>query len=340
MVIRSDRLDDLLTVPDAFAMWSHVPSRLVFEGADQRKPRLSICIPTFRRPDLLVEAVASAVGQDWAEPFEVIVVDNDPDSTFIDVLRERLPAVERANFRYYVNAKNTGMYGNWNRSNELPRAEWYTMLHDDDLLEVGFASRMMATLARYPQVEGLMCRRRFFVGSEPFARQSLIKELALLVLRETPFLRRPIRPYRVHRFFWHADNPVGFIARKADLIALGGYQPDEYPSSDHYFQLRYAARYKLFEYRFYLVRIRFEQSESTRPEVAQKMVIGFHRLREKMAGTLVPRWWLHTSGMLLARERQFMTPTALRAIEEESGVRLPKNRRLLLAVVRMLLGGY
>ncbi len=59
-----------------------------------------------------------------------------------------------------------------------------------------------------------------------------------------------------------------------------------------------------------------------------------------MAGTLVPRWWLHTSGMLLARERQFMAPTALRAIEEETGVRLPRNRRLLLAVVRMLLGGY
>jgi glycosyltransferase involved in cell wall biosynthesis len=330
----------LLDVPDAFAQWSHVPSRLVFEGADQRAPKLSICIPTFRRPDLLVEAVASAIEQDWGEPFEVIVVDNDPESTFAEVLREKLPAVERANFRYYVNAENTGMFGNWNRSIELARADWYTMLHDDDLLERNFASTMMDALARHPEIEGLVCRRRFFVGSEPSAPQSLPKELALRLVRDTPYRGRKVRPFGPHHFFWYCDNPVGLICKKADLIALGGYQPDEYPTSDHYFQLRFAIKHKLYECRDYLIRIRFDQSESARPEIGVRMVIGFYKLRDKMAGTVVPRWWMRASGLIMARRRPYCTPAMVRAIEEGTGTTMPRNRPLLLAAWRALSGGY
>lgn len=330
----------LLNVPDAFAQWSHVPSRLIFEGADRRTPKLSICIPTFRRPDLLVEAVASAIEQDWEEPFEVVVVDNDPASTFAEVLREQLPAVERANFRYYVNTENTGMFGNWNRSIELARAPWYTMLHDDDLLERNFASTMMTALARHPEIEGLVCRRRFFVGHELSAPQSLPKELALRLVRDTPYRGRQVRPYGAHHFFWHCDNPVGLICKKADLIALGGYQPDEYPSSDHYFQLRFAIKHRLYECRDYLTRIRFEESESARPEVFLRMLIGFHHLREKMAGTVVPRWWLRASGLIMQRQRQRDNPPDLQVVQEATGVTLPKNRPYLLATLRILAGGY
>ena len=330
----------LLDVPNAFAQWSHVPTRLAFEGADRRQPKLSICIPTFRRPDLLVEAVASAIGQDWTEPFEVIVVDNDPESTFVGELRKKLPAVEQANFRYYVNAENTGMFGNWNRSIELARAEWYTMLHDDDLLETNFASVMMPILESDPRVEGLVSRRRFFFGSEPSAEKSAVKKLALKIVRDTPYRGARIRRFGAHHFFWHCDNPVGLICKKADLIALGGYQPDEYPSSDHYFQLRFAIKHRLYECRDYLTRIRFEESESARPEVFLRMLIGFHHLREKMAGTVVPRWWLRASGLIMQRQRQRDNPPDLQVVQEATGVTLPKNRPYLLATLRILAGGY
>lgn len=329
----------LLDVPNAFAQWAHVPSRMVFAGADRRQPRLSICIPTFRRPDQLLEAIISAIEQDWAEPFEVIVVDNDPDSTFAEVLREQLPAVERANFRYYVNTQNTGMFGNWNRSIELARGEWYTMLHDDDLLERNFASTMMGALIRHPEVEGLICRRRFFVGSQ-IARQSPAKELALRLVRDAPYRGRHIRTFGAHHFFWHSENPVGLICKKADILALGGYQPDEFPTSDHYFQLRFAITHRLYECRDYLVRIRFDQSESARPEIGVRMVIGFHWLRDKMAGTVVPRWWMLVTGLIMARRSPYCTPAMIQAIEEGTGVPMPRNRPLLLAALRILSGGY
>jgi glycosyltransferase involved in cell wall biosynthesis len=330
----------LLDVPNAFAQWSHVPSHLVFEGNDRRQPKLSICIPTYGRSDVLIEAVATAIEQDWSEPFEVIVVDNDPKSNLVEMLREKVPGLESSNFRYYVNAENTGMFGNWNRSIELARAEWYTMLHDDDLLERDFASKMMELIIGDPNIDGLVCRRRFFVGSEPSAPQSPVKELALRIVRDTPYRGAQIRRFDAHRFFWHCENPVGLVCRKADLIALGGYQPDEYPTSDHYFQLRFAIKYRLYECRDYLVRIRFDMSESARPEVGTRMVVGFHHLREKMAGTVVPRWWMRASGLIMARRRPYCDASMVRTIEEGAGVILPKNRPLLLAALRALSGGY
>jgi glycosyltransferase involved in cell wall biosynthesis len=334
---------DLIVAPDAFLQWAHVPSRLMFEGADRRVPQLTIAIPTFRRGALLIEAVRSAIEQDWAAPFEVIVVDNDPASAGVVPLLEALPQLAQANFRYFINAENTGMFGNWNRSIELARAEWYTMLHDDDLLEPDFASQMMPILKSEPAIDGMICRRTF-VG--PAASSSISKRLKLARRLGTimRFRGRTTRRYKASRFFWAASNPVGLIAPKKELIALGGFQPDEYPNADHYFQLRFAIKYRLYEMQDYLVRIRMQENEAFQPGVWLRMVVGFHFLRDKMAGSVVPRWWIRMSGLILERERQMSLksshPLTRKMLEEPTGVVLPRDRPVLLVLLKGLLGGY
>lgn len=333
----------LLDVPDAFAQWAHVPSRLVFEGADRRHPELSICIPTFRRDDLLIEAVRSAIGQDWTAPFEVIVIDNDPESTGADALVGALPELVKANFRYYVNTQNTGMFGNWNRSVELARAEWHTMLHDDDLLQPDFASKMMPILARDPTIDGVICRRILF-GPTVTRNKGVPLMLARRLGTEIRFRGGTTRRFEAKRFFWSAPNPVGLIARKKDLIALGGYQPGEYPTSDHYFQLRFAMKHRLHEVRDYLVRIRIQENESMRPEVGFRMAVGFHHLRRRMAGSVVPRWWAGMSGLILERQRQMSLgsdhPVSRESLEQAAGIRLPRDHPVLLVLLKGILGGY
>jgi glycosyltransferase involved in cell wall biosynthesis len=338
-----ERARALLNVPDAFAQWAQVPSHLVFEGTDRRPPRLTIAIPTFRRGALLVEAVRSAVEQDWSKPFEVIVVDNDPESAGATPLLEALPQLAAANFRYFVNTGNTGMFGNWNRSIELARSEWYTMLHDDDLLEPDFASRMMPILERNPKIEGVICRRVVFGPTMANSRNMPLK-LARRIGTELRFRGRTTRRFNADRFFWSATNPVGLIARKQDLIALGGYQPDEYPTSDHYLQLRFAMKHRLYESRDYLVRIRLQENESMRPEIGFRMAIDFHHLRTKMAGRVVPRWWARMSGLILERQRQMSYktdhPVARETMEQAAGIKLPRDRPALLVALKGLLGGY
>jgi glycosyltransferase involved in cell wall biosynthesis len=334
----------LLDVPNAFAQWAQVPSRLVFEGADHRAPLLTIAIPTFRRGALLVEAVRSAVEQDWTEPFEVIVVDNDPESTGVAPLLEALPQLADVNFRYFVNVENTGMFGNWNRSIELARAEWYTILHDDDLLQPEFASRMMAILDHNPEFDGVICRRDVF-GPTVVPRRSRVLDLARRLGTEVRFRGKGTRRFRPDRFFWSATNPVGLIARKRDLIALGGYQPGEWPSSDHYFQLRFALKHRLIEARDYLVRIRLLENESIKPETYLRMAVDFHHLRAKMAGSVVPHWWMHASGLILAEQRKILCnsdyPVTREAMEDATGARLPRGPHpRLLTGIKAMLGGF
>ena len=68
----------LLSYRDAFADHAGISSTLLFRsGAIPPAPRLSITIPTFRRPELLLETVASAVHQITDIPYEIVIVDND-----------------------------------------------------------------------------------------------------------------------------------------------------------------------------------------------------------------------------------------------------------------------
>jgi glycosyltransferase involved in cell wall biosynthesis len=329
---------------DAFADWTHVPSKLVFEGIKQSTPLLSIAIPTFRRGTLLFDSVKSALNQDWDGAYEIIILDNDPESAGPGALLEAIPALREASFRYYVNSANLGMFGNWNRSIELARGEWYTMLHDDDLLTPDFASRMMSVLRNDPKVEGLVCRKRSFglINSEPTNR---LKTLARAVWLDARYLGRAVRPYRPSRFFWGAGNPVGWIARKQDLIALGGYQPEEYPGSDHVFELRFALQHRLYESRHLLANIRFQENESLKMDTLSRMIVASHSLRMKMAGTVVPAWWGTLSPMMVQRDRvgakeRLGSEIDQRALEEACDLRLPKDRPKLLAAICGVLGGY
>ena len=333
-----------LEPPSAFARWAGVDSRLAYEGADRRDPVLSICIPTFRRPDFLAESVASALAQDWNGAIEILVIDNDPESQGVERLLADLPELATANFRYYVNGENIGQAGNWNRSIELGRGAWHTMLHDDDLLLPQFAGTMMAALAANPDMDGIICRKRLF-GPNGYEQTSRKRELAKRAFLEARFRGAETRRYRPARFFWASGNPVGLVARKADLIALGGYQPEEYPIFDHHLQLRFSVRYRFHESRHILASIRLFENEWMRPDVVRSVITRFHSLRMNMAGTVVPRWWGRLSPALMENHRRLSNAdsgceVSKAELEQETGVRLPNVKPAVLKALRLSLGGF
>ena len=298
-----------LEIRDAFADWRHIPSKLVFEGGAARQPLLTIAIPTFRRFELLVEAVESALGQAFDPPLEVIVVDNDPASSGCEALLARLPQLRHANFRYYVNAENIGMFGNWNRCIELGRGIWHTLLNDDDLLDRDFSRRMFATFSEEPGWDALICRKRTLDqrGGETVPPKASGSGKAALrrAYLEARFRGKAARHLPASKFFFGSlvGNTVGLVARKDQLIAIGGYYPEEYPSADHYFMARLATHHRFGEVRHILASIRIAENESARPEVIRGFLLRNQQLRERMAGVVVPRWWLRFSPLTVARHR-------------------------------------
>lgn len=297
---------------DAFADHAHVASRLVFKGGDARVPLVTIAIPTFLRFELLTEAVQSALAQRFDRVVEVIVVDNDPASDGAERLVERLPELAAANFRYYVNPENIGMFGNWNRCIELGRGEWHTLLNDDDLLDPDFCHAMFAAFAGAPAFDALICRKRTLDqrhgGGAPRQESGAAKAGLRRAYLEARFRGKAVRALPPSKFFFGSlvGNTVGLVARKDQLLAIRGYQPEEYPSADHYFMARLAMRHRFGEVRHILASIRIAENESARPEVIRGFLLRNQQLRERMAGVVVPRWWLRFSPLTVARHRAIL----------------------------------
>lgn len=103
---------------------------------------ISIGIPSYNRPQLLAEALASVARQQDFTDYEVIVSDDGG-------LPETRRVIEQSgirNLRLFVNNPSLGPVRNWNRCIELARGEWVTVLHEDDLLYPWFLKRIAPRL--------------------------------------------------------------------------------------------------------------------------------------------------------------------------------------------------
>ena len=96
------------------------------------RPRVSVCIPVYNRPDYIVEAVDSVLAQTFGD-FELIIVDNcSTDDT--PAVIERLAAGDNR-ISFYKNDRNLGICSSLNRLMLLARGEYIKFLFSDDLLE-------------------------------------------------------------------------------------------------------------------------------------------------------------------------------------------------------------
>lgn len=332
---------------NAFSVWAHVPSEEVFAGSERGVPVLSIVIPTYRRYDLLVEAVRSAIAQDADAPFEVVVVDDDPASEDWRRLIADVSAVRAANFRYLRNTQNLGMYGNINRAAESARGEWVSILHDDDLIDTDFAREMLADLQRMPKVQGLVCQKRGLdQRSEPF-RFSAAGTLARRWRDALKFRGKEARCIGARQLFWGClpGNTVGFMCRVDALHEIGGFHLEEHPSCDYFYYARFAERFGLYESRKTLASIRVSVNSLTKKSNQIASLRRGLELQLAYAGTVLPRFWRWFTPLVMARQVAatsdlWRSNITKEEAEQAFGIRIAKDRPLTLYALRALLGGY
>jgi len=213
-------------VKDSFSQHCDVESNLIYDGCKDLKPEITVAIPTFRRPDLLRESVKSALTQETSVVYEVIVVDNEQDGNWSELVDEVLAEFMPANLRLFRNSKNIGMFGNWNRCISLARGKWVTILNDDDLLFSGFLD-----LVSTKRVGRRMVSCNVISTPNPclFSKDSLSSTLG----RDTDVRLSTLIQY----------NPIpgslGTLFSKQAALDVGGYDEDFYPSSDYLFSAKY-----------------------------------------------------------------------------------------------------
>jgi glycosyltransferase involved in cell wall biosynthesis len=108
----------------------------------------SVAIPAYGDPRLLADTLRHALAQRRPEDmkWEILVNDDGSEPPLEAVLGEF-----RGRVRFERNAQRQGWPENWNKTLEKARGTWVHMLHSDDLVHEGFATKLWELIRKYPQ---------------------------------------------------------------------------------------------------------------------------------------------------------------------------------------------
>lgn len=332
---------------DSFAGLADVRSDLLFEaGPRHAAPDVSIIIPTYQRPDLLLETLESALRQDPGIACEIVIVSNDEDADRNRAIVDRLPAQPAHQLRMYANQRNIGMFSNWNRGIELARGRWASVLNDDDLLQRDFLAVMMRTVAGDARIDGLVAKTGFLDRRPATVRPSPPRSLFRTVWRRISkrrFDRNGLaQVHPRHLFFGNSlSNTLSFLFKRDLMLALGGFQVEDAPSSDYLLYARFAARHGLFVLDHVLADVGVGENESLKTETLIGFMTQGDRLRRDMAGRHVPASWLRMSPLIVATavaetNRFWQGQLDPEMVGRALGMSLPAPSRTRLNLLRLL----
>jgi glycosyltransferase involved in cell wall biosynthesis len=245
-----DQNTDFFKITDNFTKIANVPSIQVIKSDLDFIPKVTVAIPTFRRPILLKEALDSAINQKGYEKYDIIVVDNDPERGC--ETEKLIGTFNNKRITYYKNSENVGMAGNWNRLFQLAIGEYVIMLHDDDLLLPECLVKMMGIVDTYRNIYFLKPAFSVVRGKEIVRQCDLPPSSKGLVA--------------LHWFSFYNGNilgaPVGVLFNKSSFLSFGGFDETYYPSIDFHYFLKYARYADVWYYDDCLALYRYSENES------------------------------------------------------------------------------
>lgn len=253
------------------ARYADVPSLLVAGRPLERPPLISIVIPTFRRPELLRQTIASALGQVGGVEFDVIVVDNDGEAPEDGETARAVASFDDPRLYYFRNARNIGLEGNFNRTIDIGRGRFVCQLHDDDWLGPHYLERMVARLPQDAelisagQVDGVEDYRPDF----PWPRTPGL-----------PRVRR-LKPLDVI----HSINSIApALMLRSAFLEIGGYDGGLYPVLDYALYGEFVRRgkaYKIYETLSYL---RTTDSVTYKGDTYERQITGTLDIKRQYLG--------------------------------------------------------
>lgn len=200
-------------------------------------PLISIVIPAYNA-DYLKESIQSAINQKFSLEYEILIVDDLGRGN-----EETLPYLESIkanNIRYYRNARNIGLFGNWNRCITLARGKYIVYLHSDDCL-------VPDTLQTLWDAHKNLTEETAVIGR--FVTLDKDGKVSFRYKKKRYGCIRTKDGYLIDKFgLIHNDlcNGCGSLINKDCIMKIGGWNPDFYPGSDRIMFMNYFDRYSIY----------------------------------------------------------------------------------------------
>ena len=239
---------------------NQIQSKLIFGSKDAIKDAvITIVIPAYRRPDLFEKALYSALNQEKAIPYKILITD---DSEEIACENEKI--VKKYNDRrviYYKNEKALGWY-NWNRLLELADTPWICMLHDDDILYKKYIYYMSRLLNKVEDADMITCERVIFRNNNA--------EIAINEGNLKYIIPQKLKLKKIN--FQFASFMLGALIKRDKAIEIGGFN-DNIISLDYEFIARMVIAGNVYSCPLSIYGYGVKNNESTKSDMWEKMII-------------------------------------------------------------------
>jgi glycosyltransferase involved in cell wall biosynthesis len=196
------------------------------------KPVYSIFIPTFNRPDLLKEAIESALNQDYNGDYEIIVIDNCSENKNFKIVEEYISKLSLKHNKCISLFRCLKMSNGWNMGIVKSSADWVIMLHDDDLLKGNHLSEVDRVICKVKNI-GALCS-----DSENLIQTDLLSSKTLFFI----FLKEAIKSIRRNRliklkildfYFHNPSSNTGIVLNRKIALEKGGFNNKLYGIPDY-----------------------------------------------------------------------------------------------------------
>jgi glycosyltransferase involved in cell wall biosynthesis len=264
--------DNYFEYKDNFIQYGDVKSKMILGNPNRKNRLFTIAIPTYKRPELLENALISALNQVEIDDYEIVIVDNDYSSSATEKIVEKNL---NENVYYFKNEKNIGLFGNWNRCIELAKGEYITILNDDDWLSENYLMNCMKYLK--PEVDGL-----YFLSNIVDLRHNNVdlkhnntkdrKKKYLILKKIIKTISKKSKKMKLFDFFLEnrSNGTLGVLMKTSNLKKLGGYNQDYFPSSDYVLHANYCYNYNVYFINERLNYYRIAVNVSAKQETLQK----------------------------------------------------------------------
>ncbi len=197
------------------------------------QPSLSVVIPTYKRQKQLRAAVESVLGQALDQPFEIVVVDDNPPESEVHALNRAMFARDFPQVRHIPNTRPRGGSGARNCGIMAAKGNWIAFLDDDDSWLPGKLSRQWNLIREAPGDLACIDTGFWEVDEISGSRRAVLPKLKGHIFEEL-----------LVKHNGRAPKLSTLICRRDALIAVGMFDEDFASRQDIDLYLRLARQFR------------------------------------------------------------------------------------------------